>query len=197
MILYLIRHGKTEANLKHLYCGATNLLLSEEGRTELEMRKQERKEIWQSLRDSQNRDFRFISSGMQRCNETLEILLGITDFEVIPEFREIDFGAFEMHSYEELKDNPVYQEWISGDNQAKRPPCGESGNEMKERVLEAFEEVAEDGKDAVIVTHGGVIAAILEALFVEEGKNMYQWQPKPGNGYRLAFDGAGWSYEEI
>ena len=35
MIIYLIRHGRTEANEKWLYCGSTDLSLSEKGREEL------------------------------------------------------------------------------------------------------------------------------------------------------------------
>ena len=29
--IYLIRHGKTQANLCHLYCGSTDLPLSQQG----------------------------------------------------------------------------------------------------------------------------------------------------------------------
>ena len=87
-----------------------------------------------------------------------------------------------MHSYDELKDTPEYQTWITGDNVANIPPRGESGAQMKARVLEAFSEIKED---TCIVTHGGVIAAIMEHLFPDEGKNRYQWQPKPGQGYCL------------
>ena len=29
--LYLIRHGKTRANLEHRYCGSSDLTLSEQG----------------------------------------------------------------------------------------------------------------------------------------------------------------------
>ena len=36
MSIYLIRHGRTEANEKWLYCGSTDLSLSEKGRKELE-----------------------------------------------------------------------------------------------------------------------------------------------------------------
>ena len=36
--------------------------------------------------------------------------------------------------------------------------------------------------DAVIVTHGGVIAAIMAHLF-PEGKNRYEWQSPNGGGY--------------
>ena len=46
--------------------------------------------------------------------------------------------------------------------------------------MEAFSEIKED---TCIITHGGVIAAIMENLFPEENKNRYQWQPKPGHGY--------------
>lgn len=35
MKLILIRHGKTEANEKHLYCGSTDVSLSESGIKEL------------------------------------------------------------------------------------------------------------------------------------------------------------------
>ena len=35
MTIYLIRHGKTEANELHLYCGSTDLPLSQSGREEL------------------------------------------------------------------------------------------------------------------------------------------------------------------
>ena len=50
-------------------------------------------------------------------------------------------------------------------------------------VLEALPELLK--QDTVLVTHGGVIAAIMEHLFPGEGKNRYQWQPVPGSGYAV------------
>ena len=97
MTVYLIRHGKTEANEKHLYCGSTDLPLSEGGRKELSQLHYEIKNA------------RFLTSGMKRTNETLKILFGDVPYEEDPRFREVDFGVFEMHSYEELKDNSAYQ----------------------------------------------------------------------------------------
>ena len=170
MTIYLIRHGKTEANEKHLYCGSTDLSLSNVGRAELEHLQYDIKNV------------RFITSGMKRTNETLQILFGDVPYEVDPRFREVNFGIFEMHSYEELKNTPDYQTWLAGDNDANVPPNGESGVQMRERVLQAFSEIQEH---TCIITHGGVIASIMEYLFPNEGKNRYQWQPKPGYSYKI------------
>ena len=168
MKVYLIRHGKTEANEKHLYCGSTDLPLSKKGR-----------EALRNLHyDIQN--VRFLTSGMKRANETLHILFGNVPFEEDPRFREVNFGTFEMRGYEELKDLPEYQAWILGDNERNIPPRGESGQQMCQRVLVAFSEIRED---TVIITHGGVIAAIMEHLFPNENKNRYEWQPQNGCGY--------------
>ena len=142
MKIYLIRHGRTEANDRHLYCGSTDLPLSKAGREELEHLQYDVKNV------------RFLTSSMMRTNETLRILFGDVPHEIDPRFREIDFGVFEMRSYEELKDRPDYQAWITGDNERNIPPRGESGVQMKQRVLEAFAEIHED---TCIITHGGVI----------------------------------------
>ena len=174
MTVYLIRHGKTEANEKHLYCGSTDLPLSSAGRAELG-------DIHYAIPN-----VRFLTSGRARTKETLEALFGNVPYEVDTRFREVDFGIFEMRSYEELKDTPEYQAWLTGDNEANIPPRGESGAQMKARVLEAFSEIRED---TCIITHGGVIAAIMEQLFSEEGKNRYEWQPKPGHGYAIRENG--------
>ena len=174
--VFMIRHGKTEANEKHLYCGSTDIPLSEAGVEELKM-------MTYRIENA-----RFITSGMKRTEETLEILFGAVSHSSEPRFREMDFGLFELHSYEELKDEPAYQAWISGDNEDKTAPCGESGVQMQKRALEAFSELREEGQNVVVITHGGVIAAIMAHLFPGENKNRYQWQPDPGHGYVVFHD---------
>lgn len=177
MKITLIRHGMTTANERRLYCGSSDLPLSVDGVEELK-----------KIRYPKPGASRFITSGMRRCDETLTLLFGNVEREVMPDFREIDFGAFELKSYEELKDDPAYQVWISGDNERNIPPGGESGKQMTRRVLGAFDEVLLDGRDAVIVTHGGVIAAIMAELFPGEERSRYSWQPRPGHGYVLEWD---------
>ena len=176
MTLYLIRHGKTEANLRHQYCGSTDLSLSPIGQQEL-----------LSLR-AQYPDLshcRFLTSGMRRTEETLLLLFGDVPHSIDPRLREMDFGIFELGSYETLKDTPAYHAWISGDNEANVPPGGESGERMRRRVLEALTEILAAGQDTVILTHGGVIACILAPLFPQAKKSRYQWQPQPGHGYAV------------
>ena len=171
MSIFLIRHGKTRANEQHLYCGSTDLTLSAAGREEL-----------LSMRYDIT-PARFVTSGMKRTEETLRILFGTVPYSVDSRFREVDFGAFEMKSYEMLKDDPAYQAWLTGDNESNIPPGGESGAQMTQRVLEALRELP-DG--TALVTHGGVIAAIMASLFHREGKHRYQWQPQNGRGYEIS-----------
>lgn len=176
-MIYLIRHGKTPANEARLYCGSTDLELSEAGIAELKGRRY---------------DFsvdRYITSGMIRTEQTLRILFGDVPFTRERELREVDFGIFEMKSYEQLKDDGDYQAWLTGDNEANTPPGGESGQAMTARVLQAYRKIAALPGDTVIVTHGGVIAAILASLYPGEGKSRYQWQPKPGCGYAISSEG--------
>ena len=169
--LYLIRHGKTEANLQHRYCGSTDLPLSEIGRRELS-------ELHYGIED-----FRFVISGMRRTEETLKLLFGDVEYETEPAFKEIDFGVFEMGCYEELKDREDYRAWLTGDNMRNVPPGGESGEQMTQRVLQALQALLD--RETVLITHGGVIAAIMDSLFPQEGKTRYEWQPVPGHGYAV------------
>ena len=178
MKIYLIRHGLTEANEKRLYCGSTDLSLSQKGREELSQIKYEI--------DIQNTAF--ITSGMKRTEETLKILFGDVSHTTDSRFKEIDFGIFEMKSYEELKNTLEYQQWINGDNHANIAPNGESGAQMEKRVMDALSDVMASNKDTAIITHGGVIAVIMTNIFSDENKNRYQWQPKQGHGYLVEND---------
>lgn len=174
MRLYLIRHGITEANERHCYCGSTDIPLSKDGIEEL---KKKDYKVPESCR--------FMTSGMKRTEETLFYLFGTVAHTRENCFREIDFGIFEMCSYEQLKDREDYQNWITGDNEKNIPPNGESGELMRIRVMDGIKKLLEEDQDTVLISHGGVIASIMEQLFPNEEKNRYLWQPKPGCGYMI------------
>lgn len=172
--LYLIRHGQTAANEAHRYCGSTDLPLSETGTAKLHPLPPIPGAVYST-------------SGMRRTNETLNLLFGTVPYQVLPQFREIDFGVFEMHTYEELKDRTDYQVWLTGDNEANIPPNGESGHQMTRRVLDGLTALRQQEGTVVLITHGGVIAAIMADLFPSENRSRYSWQPHPGTGYRIDF----------
>lgn len=190
----LIRHGITEGNQRRLYYGHSDIPLSDEGRDELE-------ELADSglYPDSENASF--YTTGLLRTEQTLKIIYGDRPHEVIEELKEINFGRFEMMSYEELKDRDDYQTWIGGDMTKDGPPEGESIGQFAARIKEGFDELmkrhqlkvlslrhkAEDAL-SVAVCHGGSISVIMEILYPGVKDNFYQWIPDPGHGYILEME---------
>lgn len=190
MNIILLRHGRTRANDERLYCGSTDLPLSESGRAGLTAQQE-------SLRYPDITGHRVYTSGMRRAEETLSLLYGEVEHTALPDLREMDFGAFEMRSYEQLKDVPEYQAWCEGDNEANIAPGGESGYIMTHRVLDCFEGLLNESHDFVIVSHGGPVSAIMERLFPDERKNWFEWQPANGCGYVIRIGDGEKSYRSI
>ena len=181
----LLRHGITEANRSHRYCGVTDLPLDEEALAAFRANRP----VYPDPAG-----FRVLTSGMKRTEQTLREIYGDVPHEAVPAFREIDFGVFENRCYEELKDDPAFQQWVSGDNEANVCPGGESGNQMKARVYAAWDVLEED---VLLVTHGGVLAALMAHLFPEQTKNRYEWQPEPFTGYMVWTENGRWQYRTI
>lgn len=175
--IYLIRHGKTTANESGLYCGHTDLPLSQKGEY--------------GILELKNRGIYpeadiFIISGLIRTKQTLALIYGDVPFQCVPEIKEYNFGGFEMKGYEELKKREDYQRWIMDETGVVYCPSGESKKEFTERVLRGFEQIIQAARvvnaPAAVICHGGVIATIMENLFAGR-KNFYEWQPAAGQGY--------------
>lgn len=182
-VLSLIRHGKTEANEKHLYCGKSDISLSENGITEL-------RKVKNSINYPEG--ISFFSSGAKRANETLEILYPKKIYSEIKEFWEYDFGDFEMKRYEMLKESKEYISWITDKGGQVSCPNGESKIQYRERIKEAFNNLVEKCykesiSKAVLVCHGGTIGTILE-IFYDSSKSFYEYQPSCGRGYTLTLE---------
>ena len=114
--LVFIRHGATKANKEHRYLGTTDESLSLEG-----VRALEKEKCAGSYPDV---DY-LMSSPMKRCLETAEILYPYKEPIIIPEWMEMDFGAFEGKNYLDLQDDERYQAWIDSDGMLPFPE-GES-----------------------------------------------------------------------
>lgn len=181
----LLRHGSTQANERGLYCRAARICpWSPAGREEL-------RRLRQTGGYPDSNGFRLVTSGLRRAAETMEILFGPGEYFVVPGLQEMDFGDFELRGYEELRKDSAYCLWCSGDNRQNRAPNGESGEDMRRRVLGGVPGPCCPPGDFLAVLHGGPIAAIMEELFPEQGWTRYQWQPGNGRGYELAIDETG------
>ena len=178
--LYLIRHGITYCNEKNLYCGKSDIDLSENGIHNLREKAKKVK--------YPNCDFYF-TSGAKRANQTLGILCPGNKYSMLEKFFEYDFGDFELKSYEDLKLLKEYIGWVDDEEGNIKCPNGESRYEFRKRIKEGFIElikhfIKENIKTALGVTHGGSIGMILEMLY-DDKKKFYEWQPKNGEGYEL------------
>ncbi|MDY3362323.1 MAG: histidine phosphatase family protein [Clostridium celatum] len=183
LIVYLIRHGKTEANEKHLYCGKSDISLNDNGISELRELK--------SRINYPNCKMIF-SSGAKRANETINILYPAVEYKEISEFWEYDFGDFEMKSYDMLKDNKDYINWITDRNGQVSCPKGESKIQYRERIKKSFKKFIEKSFDdeietVCLVCHGGTIGTILE-IFYDNNKSFYEHQPACGRGYKITIE---------
>lgn len=176
--IYLIRHGKTIANEKKLYCGKTDLSLSDLGKKELK-----------ELNIKYPKCDLYFTSGAKRANETLKILFGNVDYIKLLDFFEYNFGDFEMKSYEELKENKLYIDWILDKEGKVSCPNGESKEVYKNRIKKEFIRFLNEANNSniekvALVCHGGTIGTILEE-FYDNSKSFYEHQPSCGEGYKL------------
>jgi len=180
--LYLIRHGTTKANLDGIYCGSTDLPLCDEGRSELS-----------GLLDNYSYPFAewvFVSP-LLRAVETAEILYPGCEHTVFENLREASFGEYEGVSYAEMRSNPEFQMWVTG-NAAFTPrgaePLGAFYNRCRGAAVTITDMMMRAGvHSAAIITHGSVIGNMLSALAYPKA-SPYDWNCAPGFGFEAVAD---------
>ncbi len=184
--VHLIRHGLTDENLQGRYIGHTDVLLSEDGKKQLAQLKEET--VFPPVQA-------LFTSPLKRCKETASILYPENKPIEIEGFIEYNFGFFENKTAEQLEDHPVFPRWLAGERGVE-PPFGESNEAFGKRVCETFEKVAEGlmktgTTEAAIVTHGGVIMAILATYGIPE-LPMHEWLTPNGCGFTVKINPSLW-----
>ncbi len=208
--MYVLRHGTTEGNIKNWYYGRLDLPLSEQGIEALKTLKAQG--IYPSAEGAN-----CYTTGLLRTEQTFQIMFGDVSHETIPTLQEMNFGAWEGMSYEEIGESGIYPEYYErwqrldmDESNLFQFPEGESVKEFYERIKRGKDELVgkhrlcelshrHDGKDAVtiMVCHGGVSAAIMHDFFPGK-KNFWEWIPEPGHGYIIQFENSeAVSYETI
>ena len=192
--IHFIRHGITEGNLKRWHYGWADIPLAPEGMEKLKRLREEN--IYPRPEKAT-----YYTSGMLRAEQTFEIIYGKREHKVAEKMKEMNFGEFEKKTYEELKEDSRYIEWMKDMTGAVSMPGGESKNGFFLRIMEGLKELTDgmsDGDELICVCHGGVIACVMMDLFGSEMKEFPTWIPEPGRGYSVILDAKeGASYEDI
>lgn len=158
-----MRHGETQYNRERRFQGwSANSRLTEAG--EEAARVVASLLLW-SFRSAAKFSALY-SSDLERALETARPISRVLGLTILSEplFREMNFGAWEGLSREEVAE--IYPEahrlWIAGSPDVK-PLSGESFREMSDRVLYGLSVLAKhhQGQDIVIVTHLGPLKAIV------------------------------------
>ena len=159
MLIYIVRHGETDANKNGYAQGWTDDPLNENGRMLAQITGRGMKGI---------RFDHCISSPLTRARDTAEIILsesgnGSVTVSFDARIKEMNFGSLEMVSVRDEKvlkflKNPVFDHKF---------PEGESITEVMLRTQEFLEELIakDDGKTYLVSTHGCALRAMLNFLY--------------------------------
>ena len=158
-MLYIIRHGRTDWNLKHKLQGRTDIPLNDEGR-EMALKAGEKyREV--------NFDVCYCSP-LVRARETAELLLKGRDVPIIVDDRlvEMCFGEYEgVENSFSTPESPINTLFWHPEEYTEAVGGGETLDELYARTGSFLNEVAyplvEQGKDVLIVGHGAMNSSIV------------------------------------
>lgn len=157
--LYLIRHGQTQDGEVRRYIGHSDVPLSREGIEQMER-------ISRYIVQKGSKLAAVYCSDLCRAIRSAEIIAEPHSINPIisPFLRERNFGIWEGLSFAEIEEKyPKEFEAWAGNPLKFSPMGGESTLKVRERVIEALEEIIGNYKDEhiAIVAHGGVNRVIL------------------------------------
>ena len=185
-ILYLIRHGESEANAKKVFAGQTDVDLTDLGRKQAEMAASYLKNLAPDV---------IYASDLKRAYNTAKATADILGMEIITSkaLREVHCGDWEMLALAYIMDNYTdqFKKWIHDSGHAQIPG-GESGEILMNRVAPEIQRIAQRHPDQVvyIFTHATPIRAFVASLeedFLEKLSTL----PRPTNASvtKVSFDG--------
>lgn len=159
IMLYIMRHGKTEWNQQHKMQGRTDIPLNDDGRKMAENARDEYLDVHFDV---------CYSSPLIRAKETAEIVLRNRNIPIITDDRlmEMSFGSYEgLANSFQIPDCPInilfkgpalYTESVGG-SETFEELFARTGSFVSEIVIPEVN----DGKDILIVGHGAMNSAII------------------------------------
>ena len=161
MILYLLRHGQTDWNIKGRVQGWTDTLINDTGVEQARLAAQKLKRY----------DIEIIySSDLKRAKKTADIVSGYLDLPVhyTKRLREINFGKAEGVKKTDLiakfpHISPAFNDINNPERYEVRYPNGESIGEVQQRFIKFVNKLSDEGrKNVLIVTHGMLVRIFTE-----------------------------------
>lgn len=179
MRLLLLRHGATASNAEHRYAGRrTDEPLSELGRMQCERHSP----------DLVPEPGTVFCSPLMRARETAGLCFPGSRREVVDGLAEMDFGAFEGRTPDEMAEDAAYRSWVES-GCVTRCPGGETLAEFVARTAEAVQSILRDAARrgegfVVVVGHGGTVMSALDAYVAEpERRPYFAWHVGNCEGY--------------
>ncbi|MCX7066126.1 MAG: alpha-ribazole phosphatase [Methylococcales bacterium] len=173
MDIYLIRHTQT-ANVEGLCYGQSDLGLAISFPEEVE--------VLHDKLPSFDQDCRVFSSTLTRCVQLAETFSKSVIKD--PRLQELNFGDWEGQRFDDI-DPVALQDWTDNFATAK-PPNGESFADLYQRAGEFWQELLATPSDQVIiVTHAGIIRALLARVLNLPPANAFQFRIDPGSVHKL------------
>lgn len=173
---FLVRHGATEWNAQGRIQGQSDPSLSETGTGQARRL---------GLRLSSVPFAEACCSDLRRCSETAAgILLGRNDVRLqeMPELREKNFGAWEGLTFRQVEARypDPYRNWLKAGDPSFAPPGGESDLQLYSRagtVVDRLREARSDsGGNLLVVTHGGMLRALIARLLDLPAQSMWKFR---------------------
>ncbi|HHW37362.1 MAG TPA: histidine phosphatase family protein [Bacillales bacterium] len=186
MRILLIRHGQTDENKQKCYLGHFDSPLNNTGRQQVEG-------LVKGLEELETRGVCY-SSDLLRSVETSQIICNAFSLElkVYPDLRELHFGDWDCHTYDELNEKHSYSlnQWISNPF-LYSPPNGETLAELGSRVDRWVKQIifSNSGEDCLVVSHGGPIRWILSKWLLHDEEQFWNVENiRHGEGLILDVD---------
>jgi broad specificity phosphatase PhoE len=159
-VLWLIRHAEVEARYQGVFGGQIDMDLSPRGREQANaLAKFLRSKTLSAI----------YASPMKRVQQTLQpwVVNGVPRPTIVPDLREVDFGAWTGLTLGQVQDNFGVSAWAWLDQlECDAVPKAECAATFRSRVEPCLREIIRrhSGQEVALVCHGGVIRMILTIL---------------------------------
>lgn len=156
MKVYIIRHGETDWNARHLFQGQVNTSLNEKGEEQARLARERVQKLGLSF-DA------VYSSPIDRAARTVEIVTGLSrsQFHLDPRLMEMNFGPLDETPFD--KESPAVGHLFDKPSAYVPPRGAESFEELEARLASFMEELRDTrpGKSILVGCHGCAMRVLL------------------------------------